>query len=98
MDWKPRLAYLPGSVDQELPVRNECLLTENRILRQQITGRVRLSDDERKRWPSVAQSWGRKRWRKSRRSSPLTPSSDGAGVSGGMARFVGTRPWRYNAR
>ena len=48
MDWKPLLAYITGSVDQELLLRNEYLVTENRILRQQITGRVRLSDGERK--------------------------------------------------
>ena len=39
--------YITGTVDQELLVRNEYLVTENRILRNQITGRVRLSDGER---------------------------------------------------
>jgi transposase InsO family protein len=48
MAWKHMLAYMTGSVDQELLVRNEYLVTENRILRQQITGRVQLSDGERK--------------------------------------------------
>jgi putative transposase len=48
MDWKQLLVYMTGSVDQELLVRNAFLATENRILRQQITGRVRLSDGERK--------------------------------------------------
>src|SRR6266704_82200 len=48
MDWKALLAYITGSVDQELLFRNECLVTENRILRHQIKGRVRLSDGERK--------------------------------------------------
>jgi hypothetical protein len=48
MDWKALLAYIPGSVDQELLLRNEYLVNENRILRHQITGRVRLSDGERK--------------------------------------------------
>jgi hypothetical protein len=47
MDWKQLLAYITGSVDQELLVRNEYRVTENRILRQQITGYVRLSDGER---------------------------------------------------
>jgi tRNA(fMet)-specific endonuclease VapC len=47
MDWKQLLAYITGSVAQELFLRgNEYLVTENRILRQQITGRVRLSDGE----------------------------------------------------
>jgi hypothetical protein len=48
MDWKPWLAYITGSVDQELLVRNDYLITENRILRQQLTGCERLSDGERK--------------------------------------------------
>ena len=30
MDWKPLLAYIPGTVDQALLVRNEYLVTENR--------------------------------------------------------------------
>ena len=32
MDWKKLLAYITGSVDQELLLRNEYLVTENRIL------------------------------------------------------------------
>src|SRR5262245_46741737 len=48
MDWKHLLAYITGSVDQELLMRHEYLVTENRILCQQIPGRVRLSDGERK--------------------------------------------------
>src|ERR1700751_3848678 len=49
MDWKALLAYIPGSVDQELLLRNEYLVTENRLLRQQLPGRGRLSDGERTR-------------------------------------------------
>jgi hypothetical protein len=33
MDWKTLLAYITGTVDQELLLRNEYLVTENRILR-----------------------------------------------------------------
>jgi len=44
MDWKHLLAYITGTVDQALLLRNEYLVTENRILRNQITGRVRLSE------------------------------------------------------
>ena len=47
MDWKQLLTYITGSVDQQLLLRNEYLVTENRILRQQITGRLRLRDGER---------------------------------------------------
>jgi putative transposase len=60
MDWKQLLVYLTGSVDQELLVRNEYLVTENRILRQQITGRVRLSDSERKTLAALGKKLGRK--------------------------------------
>jgi putative transposase len=48
MDWKALLAYITGSVDQELLLRNKYLVNESRILRHQITGRVHLSDSERK--------------------------------------------------
>jgi hypothetical protein len=48
IDWKALLAYITGSVDQELLLRNAYLATENRILRNQIQGRVRLSNGERK--------------------------------------------------
>jgi putative transposase len=48
MDWKSLLAYITGSVDQELLVRNAYLVTENRVLRNQIKGRIRLTDGERK--------------------------------------------------
>ena len=41
MDWKILLAYITGAVDQELLLRNEYLVTENRILRNQIKGRIR---------------------------------------------------------
>ena len=41
------LAYVTGSVDEELLLRNEYLITENRILRNQIKGRIGLIDPER---------------------------------------------------
>ena len=48
MDWKTMLAYISGSVDEELLLRNEYLVAENRILRNQFKGRVRLTDGERR--------------------------------------------------
>jgi hypothetical protein len=42
MDWKTLLAYITGSVEQTLRLRNEYLVTENRILRQQLKGRVQV--------------------------------------------------------
>jgi transposase InsO family protein len=47
MDWKTMLAYVTGSVDENLLLRIEYLVAENRILREQIKGRVHLSDAER---------------------------------------------------
>ena len=47
MQWKTLLAYITETVDQKLMVRNEYLVAENRILRNQINGRVRLTDGER---------------------------------------------------
>jgi putative transposase len=59
MDWKQLLAYITGSVDQELLLRNEYLITENRILRQQIPGRVRLGDEERKTLAEISKKLGK---------------------------------------
>src|SRR5215469_11076491 len=59
MDWKTLLAYITGSVDQALLLRNEYLATENRILRNQITGRVRLTDGERKTLATIGQKLGK---------------------------------------
>ena len=41
MDWKHLLASITGTVDQELLLRNEYLVTENRILCNQLKGRSR---------------------------------------------------------
>ena len=58
MDWKTLLAYITGSVDQHLLLRNAYLVTENRILRNQIKGRVRLSDGERQALAELGQKLG----------------------------------------
>ena len=60
MDWQHLLAYITGTVDQALLLRNEYLVTENRLLRNQITGRVRLSDGERKTLADIGQKLGKK--------------------------------------
>jgi putative transposase len=46
MNWKRLLAYITGSLDQELLLSNEYLVTENQILRNQIKGRIWLTDPE----------------------------------------------------
>ena len=59
MDWKTLLAYITGTVDQELLLRNEYLVTENRILRNQLTSRVRLTDAERMILAEIGQKLGK---------------------------------------
>ena len=43
MDWRQILAYVTGTVDEELLLRNEYLAAENRILRARIKGRLALT-------------------------------------------------------
>jgi hypothetical protein len=59
MGWKQLLAYITGTVDQELLLRNEYLVTENRILRNQIPGRVQLTDGERITLAEIGQKLGK---------------------------------------
>ena len=47
MIWAQLLAYVTGTVDQELLLRNEYLAAENRILKAQIKGRLLLSQEEK---------------------------------------------------
>jgi hypothetical protein len=42
MEWACILAYITGTVDQELLLRNQYLAAENRILKAQLQGRLRL--------------------------------------------------------
>jgi len=59
MDWKHLLAYITGTVDQQLLLRNEYLVTENRMLRDQLKERVRLRDGERKALAELGQRLGK---------------------------------------
>src|SRR2546423_2855300 len=59
MNCKTLLAYITGTVDQELLLRNEYLVTENRILHHQLTGRIRLSNGERKTLAVIGQKLGK---------------------------------------
>jgi transposase InsO family protein len=62
MDWVRILAYITGTVDQELLLRNEYLAAENRILKAQINGRLRLSDAGRATLGEIGHRLGRKAW------------------------------------
>ena len=60
MDWVRILAYITGTVDQELLLRNEYLVAENRILKAQLKTRFRLTDAERVTLAEIAHRLGRK--------------------------------------
>jgi hypothetical protein len=58
--WLRLLAYVTGSVNQELLARNEYLAVENRILRTKLPSRLRLSDPERVTLAEIGKRLGRK--------------------------------------
>ena len=60
MDWARMLAYATGTVDQELLGRNEYLTAENRILKVQLKGRLKLSDATRGALGEIGRRLGRK--------------------------------------
>ena len=60
MEWANILAYVTGTVDQELLARNEYLAAENRILKAQLSGRLKLSDAERATLGEIGHRLGRK--------------------------------------
>ena len=60
MDWARILAFVTGAVDQELLARIEYLAAENRILKAQLTGRLKLSDAERATLAQIGHRLGRK--------------------------------------
>src|SRR5712691_7403770 len=58
--WVRLLAYITGSVNQELLLQNEYLATENRILRAKLPSRLRLSNPERITLAEIGKRLGRK--------------------------------------
>jgi hypothetical protein len=58
--WARLLAFVTGLVNQELLLRNEYLVAENRILRRHLSMRLRLSDPERITLAEIAKRLGRK--------------------------------------
>jgi putative transposase len=60
MEWAPILAYMSGTMDQELLLRNEYLTAENQILRGQLKGRPKLSDAQRAKLGEIGRRLGRK--------------------------------------
>jgi putative transposase len=60
MDWARILAFVTGTVDQELLARIEYLAAENRILKAQSKGRLKLSDADRATLGEIGHRLGRK--------------------------------------
>src|SRR5439155_19501014 len=60
MIWARMLAYITGTVDQELLLGNEYLAAENRILSAQIKVRLLLSDAEKATLAEIAHRLGRR--------------------------------------
>src|SRR6266404_6682166 len=58
--WVRLLAYVTGSVNQELLLRNEYLAAENCILRAKLPSRLRLSNPERATLAEIGKRLGRK--------------------------------------
>jgi hypothetical protein len=58
--WLRLLAYVGGSVNQELLLRNEYLAAENRILRAKLPTRLRLGDSERATLAEIGKRLGRR--------------------------------------
>ena len=58
--WVRLLAYVTGSVNQELLLQNEYLAAENRILRTKLPARLRLPDPERVTLAEIGRRVGRK--------------------------------------
>src|SRR5437762_420702 len=59
MLWARLLAYVTGTVDQELLLRKEYLAAENRILRGQIESRLLLSEGEKATLAEIGHRLGR---------------------------------------
>jgi hypothetical protein len=59
MDWARMLAYVTGTVDEELLARNEYLAAENRILKARLQGRLKLSDADRATLGEIGHRLGR---------------------------------------
>jgi putative transposase len=59
MLWARMLAYVTGMVNQELLLRNEYLVAENRILRGQIKGQLLLSEGAKAALAEIAHRLGR---------------------------------------
>ena len=80
MNWKKLLESVSESVNNQLRLRHDYLVAENRILRNQIDGRVQLTDSERKALAEIGAKLASKPWPRLRLLPRLTPLSPGTVV------------------
>src|SRR5262249_45988595 len=59
MGWEKLLTFVSGRIDEELRLKVEYLVAENRILRSQIEGRLRLTDEQRMTLATIGKKLGR---------------------------------------
>jgi hypothetical protein len=59
MNWKNLLGTVSESVNDQLRLRHDYLVAENRILHNQIDGRVQLSDAERRELAEIGAQLGK---------------------------------------
>src|SRR5437773_6255532 len=59
MAWDKLLACVSGKIDHEQRPKIEYLVAENRILRSQVEGRLRVTDDQRITLATIAKKLGR---------------------------------------
>ena len=86
MDWARILAYVTGTVDQELLARNEYLAAENRIMKAQLKGRPECSVSEAPiapaQGPAASRAATQREFEASAFPSAITSSLTLAGVDG----------------
>ena len=78
MDWRRVLAYVTGTVDQEVLARNEYLAAENRILMAQLKGRPASRTPSELRWARSVIDWAVKfsaRWQTWPSRTPSWPGN-----------------------
>jgi hypothetical protein len=91
MDWKVLLAHRIGSVDQEICLWSAYLVTEHWLLRMQITGRIRLHDDERQ---TLAEPWSSGAASRRDRTSSMTKTASIGRHCTGSLMLLGSRVCR----
>src|SRR5215469_1942634 len=77
--WAHLLAFVTGLVNQELLLRNEYLVAENRILRARLSSRLRLADPERSTLAEIAKRVGRRALKDVAQVAKLDTLSPGIG-------------------